>query len=638
MEEETTTTATPTSNLETLCQNMTELYYEKKLDNIFHRDEEVDFLLRILSKKKKNNAILIGDAGVGKTSIINVLIERIENFDVPSNLFNKKIYSLDTNNLVAGTKFRGELENRIKKLLEEIKNKKNIILFIDEIHTIKNDTTNNSVTTFGDILKPYIINSDIQVIGTTTYDDYKKVFEKDKALGRRFHKIDVKEPSVETCKEIVKKLTPSYESFHNVTYPLEIVETIPELAKKYIKNKKLPDSAIDVLDEVGANIRCLSKLSSDKNKEYSEILSMMDKEKIDIIRKEEWSKIPDYIERKNSINEKLINTKGKIVSEKDILNVISIMSNIPLDKLNETGIDRIKKLDKDLHKNVIGQNEAIEKILKSLKRYVIGVNNPNKPISVNLLNGVTGCGKTFLVQELAKHWNNDQIVRLDMSEFQEKFTVSNIIGAASGHVGYDKGGRLTEAVKNNPYSIILLDEIEKAHKDVLNLFLQVFDNGELTDNQNNTVSFRNCIIFMTSNLGAKDSQTKKVGYIGGETKDKDKSSLEAINKYFTPEFINRIDNIIIFNTLTKENLDIILDNEIEKINILLEKKNVKIVLNKNIKNHLIEKGFDSKYGARPLKRTLETLVIDPLTDYLIDNPDVKKIMIDYKDKVIFKTK
>lgn len=629
-----------TSNILNICDNLTEKWKENKLDKIFNRDKEVNKLIRVLIKKKKNNAILIGEAGVGKTSIINALIERIENKDVPLGLLGKKILSIDTATITAGTKFRGEMEQKVKNLIEEIIKQEDIILFIDEIHSIKSESSASTSQGVGDILKPYLTQGKIQVIGATTYDDYKKSIEKDSALKRRFLNIVVLEPSVESCVDILKQALPDYERFHNIKYPIEIVEQIPSLAKKYIKTKALPDSAFDILDEIAANIKLESKLSSDKNKELFEQLNdLNNKQRIDIVKFEKWDTIPEYFEKKNKLIDTITNTKDKCISETDILKVVSTMSKIPLDKLNESGIDKVKNTETNLKKYVIGQDHAVEKIIKSLKRYVVGLNNPNKPISINLMNGVTGCGKTYMVQQLAKYWNDDAVIRIDMSEYQLKHEVAKLIGSPNGYIGHEDGGQLTEQVKKNPYSIILLDEVEKAHPDVLNILLQVFDNGELTDNRGVKVSFRNTIIFMTSNLGAKNSHIKRVGYSGGELPKLENTSKDAMNKHFTPEFINRIDNIIIFNSLSKENIDIIFDREIEKINDILSEKNVTIVVNKSLKNLLIDKGFDEKFGARPLKRAIESILVDPLTDYLLDNPNAKKITADWKnDKVEFKKK
>lgn len=625
--------------------NITEKAINGEIDDVFGRDKELDEMFKILSRKKKNNVVLVGHAGVGKTVLVNLLALRIIEQKVPYGMLNKIIYSLDTASIMAGTQFRGQMEARLKKICQEAEDDERVILFIDEIHTILDNGSSNSLN-IANIMKPHLSSGKLQVIGATTFDEYKKFFEKDGALSRRFNKLVLDEPSEEACVDIIKKVISSYEEFHYVKFPEELIAKIPNLAKKYIRDRYLPDSAIDIIDELGAKIKV------EKTKPSNKLLKMMDemdenqKKKIEYVKNEQWEEIAHFkpnvldklrdkiiIEQENLVK-RVQGLSNTVISEEDLLGVVSKISKIPLDKLNKDGKSNIKKLEDVLNKELINQDDAKDKVLKALKRNVMGFNNPNKPIASFLFLGKTGSGKTHLAKLIGKTWYENNIIRIDMSEYQEKIASTALIGSPPGYVGYDQGGSLTEQVRRNPYSIVLLDEIEKANKDILNTFLQIFDNGIVTDGQGRSIDFKNTIIIMTSNLGAKDSEYKKPGFSGGYEVNLNDTSIETARKFFTPELWNRIDQVIVFNSLGKEDITKILELELSYIeNLVKSKNNVKVVFSKKLKEILIEKGYDSKLGARPLKRVVENMVLDKIVDYLMYNDVVNaKITLNWDEK------
>lgn len=627
----------PLETLEKFGTNHTKEVLESGTETIFGRDVEIDDLIKILSRKKKNNAILVGEPGVGKTHIVTGLVLRIAEQKVPIAMENKLIYSLDAASITAGTKYRGEMEERLKMILHEVENHGNIILFIDEIHSIMGGETNNSMS-IANILKPHLTTGKLNIIGATTLDEYKKHFEKDGAMTRRFNKIVVDEPTVEACVNIIKNISSSYSKYHNVVFPDSILEEIPVLAKKYIRDKFMPDSAIDILDELGAKIKVNAESSviSPKLKKLKAEYEKLDFLRATIIRERRYSDVKELMDKKNKISleidaekkENLSKISNIVVSREELLHTISKISQIPLDKLNSDGKKNIKILEDILNKKVINQDDAKNKIIKALKRKVLGLENPNKPKSF-LFVGQSGGGKTYLSKLIADNWFDGSLVRIDMSEYQEKISSTALIGSPPGYVGYEQGGSLTEQVRRKPYSLVLIDEIEKAHPDILNVLLQILDEGFVTDSQGKKVDFKNTIIVMTSNLGARESTVEytPVGFGKAvQTSKIEDTSIEACKKHFRPELWNRIDHVIVFNPLTKTDMESILKLELDNISSLLKSKfNIKTTFSKKLKEILSEKGFDKNLGARPLKRTVETLVMDVITDYIIDCDDISTI-------------
>lgn len=632
--------------LDKFAVNITNKAINGEIDRIFGREKELDDMTKILSRKKKNNVVMVGYPGVGKTEMAYYLAQRIVEQKVPYGLLNKVIYSIDSASITAGTQYRGQMEERLKKILQEAEEDERVILFIDEIHTILDNGSSNSLN-IANIMKPHLSTGKLQVIGATTFEEYKKFFEKDGALSRRFNKLIIDEPSEASCIEIIKKSISSYEEFHYVKFPEDIIYKIPSLAKKYIKDRYLPDSAIDIIDELGAKIKV------EKTKPSTKLLKLLDemdetqKKKIELIKNEKWDeiayfkpnvldKLKDKIstEQENFIN-KVQNINKTEISEDDLLVVVSQISKVPLDKLNKDGKDNVKKLEDILNKELINQDDAKNKVLKALKRNVLGFNNPNKPIASFLLLGKSGSGKTHLAKLISKAWYDGNLVRIDMSEYQDKISSTALLGSPPGYVGYDQGGSLTEQVRRNPYSILLLDEIEKADKQILNTLLQVLDEGHATDAQGRKVDFKNCIIIMTSNLGAKDSEYKKPSFGGGQEVKLTDTSIEAAKKHFTPELWNRIDQVIVFNPLVKEDMFKILDLELNIVKDMLKtKKDISVSFTKKLKEILVDKGFDPKLGARPLKRAVESLVVDEITEYLIfltESP--KKLNVNWDEKM-----
>lgn len=627
--------------LSTYAINVTELALQGKLDKVWGRDKEITKLCEILERRKKNNTVLVGFSGTGKTAIVEGLVQKIIDKTVPIGLSNKIIWSLDAGSITAGTQFRGQMEERLKKLLGEIESDENNILFIDEIHTILD--SGSSSLNIANIMKPYLTKGTLQVIGATTFDEYTKIFEKDSALTRRFHKLVINEPSIENCIEILNKCVPYYEQYHNVRFSEDIIKKIPELSKKHINGRYLPDSAIDVIDELGAKIKASRTLPNDKLLKLYGKLKDVQQKRYEIIKNEDWDIVPKYTSEMNHIKDDvkeevdiLRDLEPYDIQYSDVLNVISSISNIPLDKLSSEGKDNIKVLEKAFSEKLIGQTQASNLILKALKRSVMGFNQPDKPVTSVLCLGKTGVGKTEMAKILSNVWYGRDMIRIDMAEYQDKHSGSGLIGTHAGYVGYENGGNLTEQVRRNPYSLVLLDEIEKANKDVLNMLLSILDEGFVTDGQGRKIDFRNTIIIMTSNLGAKKSEHKKVGYSGGTQVDLTQSSITSAKEHFTPELWNRLDQVVVFNPLTKDDITKILNLELDKFKKVLSTKNISVTFNKTIKDRIIEVGFDEKLGARPLKRAVQELVIDEVTDYLLNNDNVKKISISWNEKVIIK--
>ena len=578
------TSATPI--LDNFSRDLIKLAQEGKIDPIVGRDKEVKRIAQILSRKKKNNAVIVGDAGVGKSALVEKLALMISRGDCPSNLIDKRLVSLDLTSLVAGTKYRGQFEERIKAILHELQENPDVIVFIDELHTMVGAGNASGSMDAANILKPALSRGEMQCIGATTFDEFKKHIEKDGALVRRFQKIILKEPTEEETIEILKNLTPSYESYHKVIYEKDVVETIVRLSGRYMTDKQFPDKAIDVLDELGSEKRVVTKVPEIIEKLKKDIEDIKEK-KFDVVKNQKYELAAKLRDEEKKIIEKLNEEKNKWivdqndnaipVSVDDVYEIISAMVGIPISKMDAKEIENLIQLESRLSAKVIGQEEAISTISRSIRRNRVGIKETNKPIGSFIFLGSTGVGKTYLAKTLAEliFGNKDNVVRVDMSEYMEKHAVSRLIGSPPGYVGYDEGGQLTEKIKNNPFSVILFDEIEKAHKDVFNILLQILDEGHLTDSFGRKVNFTNTMIIMTSNIGAK-----KVSEFGGgvgfntmgtteQLYEVKKTMIQkSLKQQFNPEFLNRIDDIVLFNPLGEETLKTIIKLELDKLCLL----------------------------------------------------------------------
>ena len=670
------------SALERFGTNLTQLAKEGKLDPVIGREREINQVIEVLLRKSKNNPVLVGDPGVGKTAIVEGLAQRIANKEVPAELQDKEIIAIDMGSLVAGSKYRGEFEERLKSLLEEVKQKSNVILFIDEIHTVVGAGRAEGSLDAGNMLKPALARGEIRLIGATTVDEYRKYIEKDPALERRFQPIYVDEPSEEETIEILKGLRPRLENYHKVKISDEAIESAVKLTKRFVTFRKLPDKAIDALDQACARkklsvisvppevqelerkIKALDEeiqkafLEGDYEKEAQLKIKkvQLEKEKQDLLSKLGSAdlRIQEIKRRMEELDSEIIKASEKgdyereanlkiekiklekelkelesaksqqlVVSAEDVAQVVSEWTGIPLSKLKEEEMERLLRLEEELHKRVIDQEHAVRAVAQAIRRARAGLKDPKRPIASFLFLGPTGVGKTELSKALAEllFGEEDALIRLDMSEFKEEHSVAKLIGAPPGYVGYEEGGKLTEAVRRKPYSVLLLDEVEKAHPRVFDLFLQVLDDGRLTDSHGRTVDFRNTVIIMTSNIGSQyllslplDGEEKRVEEEFEKAKEK---VLEELRYYFRPEFLNRIDEIIVFKPLTMKELLQIIDLLIANINKRLAEKNISIELSEEAKKHLVKLGYEPAYGARPLKRTLQRYLENPLAEKII---------------------
>ena len=631
------------------------------LDPIIGRDLEIQRVSQILSRRKKNNPLLIGEPGVGKSAIAEGLAIRIIEKKVSRVLYNKRIISLDLASLVAGTKYRGQFEERMKAVMNEIEKNKNVILFIDEIHTIVGAGGATGSLDASNMFKPALARGEVQCIGATTLDEYRNSIEKDGALERRFQKIIVQPTSVDETIEILKNIKDKYEEHHNVTYSDEAILACVKLTSRYMTDRYLPDKAIDALDEAGSRVHIINinvpkhiidleldlegiqseKNSAVKNQKYEAAAELRDKEKI----------LESKLLKEQSQWEKECKKNRQIVTEENIADVVSMMTGIPLNRVKETELSKLSILSNLIKEKVIGQDDAVDNVVRSIQRNRAGLKDPKKPIGSFIFLGQTGVGKTQLAKILAKELfdNEEALIRVDMSEYMEKFAISRLVGAPPGYVGYEEGGQLTEKIRRKPYSVLLLDEIEKAHPDVFNMLLQVFDDGYLTDSVGRKIDFTNTIIIMTSNLGAKKIQDFGIGVgFGTSAKKSQESSLNkktitnALKKKFAPEFLNRIDEVVIFNNLSINEIHKIIEIELEKLYERIDELGYKIKLTKKAKDFLAKKGFDKDYGARPLKRAiqkyLEDLIAEEILQSKINEGDI--IQVDYKkgsEKLILKT-
>ncbi|MBQ2808153.1 MAG: ATP-dependent Clp protease ATP-binding subunit [Bacteroidaceae bacterium] len=616
--------------------DMTKAASEGKLDPVIGRAKEIERISQILSRRKKNNPILIGEPGVGKSAIVEGLAQRIVERKTSRMLFDKRVIALDMTAVVAGTKYRGQFEERLRAIINELENNPNIIIFIDEIHTIVGAGSTPGSMDAANILKPALARGEIQCIGATTVDEYRKTIEKDGALERRFQKVLVEPTSAEDTYNILTNIKERYENHHNVTYTDEALQACVKLTDRYITDRCFPDKAIDAMDEVGARMH-ISNIKVPKEIEEQELLiDTVNKEKNAAVKRQDFESAANLRDKEKELQAELARMKTEwekslagnrqTVDEEEVAKVVSMISGVPMQRMQQDEWTRLKGMKHELTSRVIAQDNAIEKLTKAIQRSRVGLQNPNKPIGTFMFLGPTGVGKTLLAKELAKFMfgSADSLIRIDMSEYMEKFTVSRLVGAPPGYVGYEEGGQLTERVRRRPYSIVLLDEIEKAHTDVFNLLLQVMDEGRLTDSYGRTVDFRNTVLIMTSNVGTRELKDFGAGI--GFAKDERAGSKEysrsviqkALNKRFAPEFINRIDEIINFDQLGLDAIVNIVDLELAQIVKRVTELGYNIELTPEAKKFLANKGYDIQYGARPLKRALQNYVEDEISGLLLD--------------------
>ncbi len=630
-------TANNTPILDNFGIDMTRAAEEGKLDPVVGREKEIERVAQILSRRKKNNPILIGEPGVGKSAIVEGLATRIVEKKVSRMLFNKRVITLDMAAVVAGTKYRGQFEERIRSILKELQKNPDIILFIDEIHTIVGAGSAAGSMDAANMLKPALARGEIQCIGATTLDEYRKNIEKDGALERRFQKIIVEPTSADETLQILRNIKERYEDHHNVRYTDEALEACVKLADRYITDRFFPDKAIDAMDEAGSRVHLINITAPKEIEEQEKLIDEMKNLKNEAVKLQNFELAASYRDKEKDYTTQLeilkanwensLKENRETVDEEQIANVVSMMSGIPVQKMAQAEGIRLMGMKDDLMSKVIGQDKAIETLVKAIRRSRIGLKDPNRPIGTFMFLGPTGVGKTHLAKELAKFMfgSSDALIRVDMSEYMEKFTVSRLVGAPPGYVGYEEGGQLTEKVRRKPYSIVLLDEIEKAHPDVFNILLQVMDEGRLTDTNGRTVDFKNTIVIMTSNVGTRQLKDfgKGIGFTSEQAdnlKDHSRSIItKALNKQFAPEFLNRLDEIINFDQLEMDSLVKIVDIELEGLHKRVETIGYKLIIDDEAKKFIAQKGYDVQYGARPLKRAIQTYVEDALAEVILGN-------------------
>lgn len=614
--------------------NLTDMAKKDQLDPVIGRDKEIKRMIEILNRRNKNNPVLIGEPGVGKTAVVEGLANAIIAGNVPSKLMNKEVILLDVASLVSGTGIRGQFEERMKQLIKELQERKNTILFIDEVHTIVGAGSAEGSMDAGNILKPALARGDLQMIGATTLKEYRTI-EKDAALERRFQPVTVNEPTTKETLTILNGLKAKYEDFHEVVYSPEALTAAVELSARYIQDRHLPDKAIDLMDEVGSKYN-LSIEKLDENT-VSERVARLEEEKNYALQMEDYekaAKVRDEITRLEENKTSNSFSERPVIQASDIQAIIEEKTGIPVGRLQEDEKSKMKNLESNLTGKVIGQEDAVKKVAKAIRRSRVGLKAKNRPIGSFLFVGPTGVGKTELGRTLARELfgTSEAMIRLDMSEFMEKHSVSKLIGSPPGYVGHEEAGQLTEKVRRNPYSIILLDEIEKAHPDVQHMFLQILEDGRLTDSQGRTVSFKDTVIIMTSNAGATDTEASVGFNTGSDTKlEKGTDILAKLGAYFKPEFLNRLDSVIEFKSLEKDDLVQIIDLMLVDLNTMLKQEGVTIDVSSEVKEHLIELGYDAKFGARPLRRTIQEHLEDAIADNLIDHPDAKNLLATLND-------
>ena len=639
--------------LDSFGRDLTILAAEGKLDPIVGRQEEIERVSQILSRRKKNNPILIGEPGVGKSAIAEGLALRIVEKKVSRVLFDKRIVTLDLGSLVAGTKYRGQFEERIKSIMNEIQDNNEVILFIDEIHTIVGAGGTSGSLDASNMFKPALARGEMQCIGATTLDEYRQNIEKDGALARRFQKVMVEPTSPEDTIVILNNIKDKYEEHHNVTYTDEAIKACVSLTTRYMSDRNLPDKAIDALDETGSRVHISNIVVPKEITDIEKKIEKIKAEKSQVIKSQRYEEAAALRDAEKQLNDQLeveketwendLKNNRKVVSEKEVAEVVSMMTGIPVTRVSEDEGNKLVNLYDDIKGGVIGQDDAVKKVVRAIKRNRAGLKDPNSPIGTFIFLGPTGVGKTELAKVLSENMfeGRDSLIRIDMSEYMEKFSVSRLIGAPPGYVGHDEGGQLTEAVRNNPYSIVLLDEIEKAHPDVFNLLLQLLDEGTLTDSLGRKVNFKNTIVIMTSNIGSRQLKDFGTG-VGFSTSAKEndedaaKGVIEkALKKAFAPEFLNRIDDVIFFRSLEKEDIAQIINIELDKVIKRVDEIGYKMKFNKAVKDYIVDKGFSPDFGARPLKRAIQKYVEDVVAEEMIRDTKIEEgstIKIGYDKK------
>lgn len=642
---------TPTLDLYT--RDLTEMAEKGELDPIIGRELEIERVSQILSRRKKNNPVLIGEPGVGKSSIAEGLALRIVQRKVARSLINKRVLTLDLSSIVAGTKYRGQFEERIKNILDELRNNKDIIIFIDEIHTMVGAGNSSGSLDASNMFKPSLARGEIQCIGATTLNEYRQNIEKDGALERRFQKVLVEAPNAETTLLILNNVKSKYEDHHNVTYTEDAIENCVKLTERYITDRNFPDKALDALDEAGSRTQLSDVKVPESIKNLEKNLEKIKKIKEESVDKQDYEAAAKYRDQERNIAtsleienkewERKMKEKRRVVNGEKVAEVVSMMSGVPLNKVTKSETEKLINIEEDLKSKVIGQNHAIEKISRAIRRNRMGLKDPNKPIGSFMFLGPTGVGKTQLSKELAKiiFGDPDAIIRIDMSEYSQKFDSTKLTGAPPGYVGHEDGGQLTEKVRRKPYSIVLFDEIEKAHPEIFNHLLQILDEGHITDGLGRKINFKNTLIIMTSNVGQRRVQEfgGGLGFSTSSKSEKENTENEILirkelQKTFSPEFINRLDDIVYFRTLDKEDVIKILDVEINKTLSRLENLGFKIKISNDLKENIAETGFDPKYGARPIKRIIQKYIEDTIADLMLLNkiPEGSTITLHYDSK------
>lgn len=642
----------PTPVLDNFSRDLNKLAEQGKLDPVIGRDREILRIAQILSRRKKNNPIIIGEPGCGKTAIVEGLAMKIVSGECPRNLVDKRIVNLDLTSVVAGTKYRGQFEERMKVIIEELQANPNVIVFIDEVHTLVGSGNSAGSMDGSNIFKPALSRGEIQIIGATTLDEFRKNIEKDGALERRFQKVIVDPSSVVETIQILKNIREKYESYHKVSYSDEVIESCVKLADRYITDREFPDKAFDILDEVGARMQTELKVPEsieELKKKAAEIRQL----KIDVVKKQNYEHAAQLRDKEKKLLDKLDSEKKKFedemsnnkqkISVEDVYDVVSSMTKIPVNKMSVDDTKALINLDKELMGKVIGQDDAVKKIAKAIKRNRLGIKDPNRPIGSFVFLGSTGVGKTHLAKQLAKEMfgTEDSLIRVDMSEYQEKHTVSKLVGAPPGYVGYEEGGLLTEKVKNKPYSVILFDEVEKAHKDVFTVLLQILDDGHVTDSLGRKINFKNTLIILTSNLGVKKLQDFGTGIgFGSNNYSNEEAKKQVLMKemknFFSPEFLNRIDDTIVFNSLSQDDIKKITDIELKKLMTRLSDMKYNITYDDSLVEYISKIGYDETYGARPMKRAIQDKVEDLLSEEVLTNKilEGKNYLIKVEDETI----
>ena len=655
-----------TATLDEFGTNLTKLASESKLDPVVGRYAEIDRVVQILGRRTKNNPVLIGEPGVGKTAIAEGLAQRIQMGDIPDILEDKRVLTLDIGLLVAGTKYRGEFEERLKKIMEEIKSAGNVILVIDEVHTLIGAGAAEGAIDAANILKPALARGELQCIGATTLDEYRKHIERDAALERRFQPVMVGEPSIEDTIEILKGLRERYEQHHRLKITDDALEAAAHLGDRYISDRFLPDKAIDLIDEAGSRVRLINSKLPPEAKQIDKELRQVQKQKEESVRDQNFdqagqlrekeielsAKIKEVLENKkdstdtndNSVKDDSKLLQKPLVSEEDVAHIVASWTGVPVQKLTETESVKLLNMEETLHQRLIGQDEAVKAVSKAIRRARVGLKNPNRPIASFIFSGPTGVGKTELTKSLASYFfgSEEAMIRLDMSEFMERHTVSKLIGSPPGYVGFNEGGQLTEAVRRRPYTVVLFDEVEKAHPDVFNLLLQLLEDGRLTDSKGRTVDFKNTLLIMTSNIGSKVIEKGGGGlgfeFSGDSAEDSQYNRIkslvnEELKQYFRPEFLNRLDEIIVFRQLTKDEVKQIAEIMLQEVFARLQDKGIKLSVTDSFKERLVEEGYNPSYGARPLRRAVMRLLEDSLAEEVLSGriKDGDKALVDIDD-------